>query len=120
MSLWRGHSTTRALAGKWSLFKICFALALHVTSARQNLPIPHLLIIDLPMKNVTPDINPEIFEHFYRELYRLLDSDLSDWQCVIIDQTLFEPPPNFQDHIERLLTKDDPEHPPLISYYKGH
>ena len=106
--------------GKMVLFKICFALALHVTSARQNLPIPHLLIIDLPMKNVTPDINPEIFEHFYRELYRLLDSNLSDWQCVIIDQTLFEPPPNFQDHIERLLTKDDPEHPPLISYYKGH
>ncbi len=106
--------------GKMVLFKICFALALHQTAAQHNLPIPHLLIIDSPMKNITPDINPEIFEHFYRELYRLLENDLSDWQCIVIDQTLFEPPPNFEDHLERLLKKGDPQHPPLISYYKGH
>jgi Protein of unknown function (DUF3732) len=106
--------------GKMVLFKICFALALHLTAAQRNLPIPHLLIIDSPMKNVTPDINPEIFRHFYRSLYRLLESELDDWQCVVIDQTLNEPPANFEDHIKRLLTKDDPEHPPLISYYRGH
>jgi hypothetical protein len=106
--------------GKMVLFKICFALALHLTAAQRNLPIPRLLVIDSPMKNITPDINPEIFENFYREIYRLLENDLKDWQCVVIDQTLFEPPQTFEDHVERLLTKDDPEHPPLISYYHGH
>ena len=40
------------------------------------------------MKNITPDINPEIFENFYAELYRLLDDDLKTWQCIMIDQTL--------------------------------
>jgi hypothetical protein len=106
--------------GKMVLFKICFALALHLTAAQRDLPIPRLFIIDSPMKNITPDINPEIFEHFYQELYRLLGSDLKTWQCIIIDQTLFEPPADFEHHIERLLTKNDATHPPLISYYQGH
>jgi len=106
--------------GKKVLFKICFALALHVTAAERDLPIPRLFVIDSPMKNITPDINPEIFENFYRELYRLLSSELKEWQCIVIDQTLFEPPEDFEDHLERLMTEDDPKHPPLISYYHGH
>jgi hypothetical protein len=72
------------------------------------------------MKNITPDINPEIFEHFYQELYRLLDNELKTWQCIVIDQTYFNPPENFADHTQRLLTKSDPQHRPLISYYRGH
>jgi hypothetical protein len=106
--------------GKMVLFKICFALALHMTAAQRNLPIPRILVIDSPMKNITPDINPEIFEHFYRELYRLLENELRAWQCIVIDQTYFEPPADFSDHTQRLLTKSDPRHPPLISYYRGH
>jgi hypothetical protein len=102
------------------LFKICFALALHLTAAQRGLPIPQVLIIDSPMKNTTPDINPEIFKHFYEELFRLLAEDLKDWQCIIIDQTYFSPPDDFSDHAHRLLTKDDPNLPPLISYYHGH
>ena len=47
--------------GKMVLFKICFALALHQTAAQRDLPVPRLLIIDSPMKHITPDINPEIF-----------------------------------------------------------
>jgi acetyl esterase/lipase len=102
------------------LFKICFALALHQTAAQRNLPMPKLVVIDSPMKNITPDINRQIFESFYTELYRLLGADLSSWQCIVIDQTFFEPPATIEDHFERLLTKDDPDHPPLISYYRGH
>lgn len=106
--------------GKMVLFKICFALALHLTAAQNDLPIPHILVIDSPMKNITPDINPEIFLHFYRELYRLLSSDLKGWQCVVIDQTYFESPIDLEDQMHRLMTKNDPNHPPLISYYHGH
>jgi uncharacterized Zn finger protein (UPF0148 family) len=106
--------------GKMVLFKICFALALHQTAAQRHLPLPRLIVIDSPMKNITPDINPEIFESFYAELYRLLDDDLKSWQCIMIDQTLFEPPATLDDHLERRLTQNDPNHPPLISYYHGH
>ncbi|MBU6458423.1 MAG: hypothetical protein KGL35_04475 [Bradyrhizobium sp.] len=106
--------------GKMVLFKICFALAIHLTAAQRDLPIPRILVVDSPMKNITPDINPEIFFHFYRELYRLLQNELRTWQCIVIDQTYFEPPEGFLDHAHRLMTKSDPRHPPLISYYHGH
>jgi len=106
--------------GKMVLFKMCFCLALHLTAAEKNLPIPRLIVIDSPMKNITPDINRDIFEHFYKELYRLLNNELSDWQCVIVDQT-FCPFEGFVDGVEeRKLTKSDPEYPALISYYTGH
>lgn len=106
--------------GKMVLFKICFALALHQTAAQRHLPLPKCIVIDSPMKNITPDINPEIFENFYSELYRLLEGDLASWQCIMIDQTLFEPPATLEGYLERRLTQNDPKHPPLISYYHGH
>jgi rubrerythrin len=106
--------------GKMVLFKICFALALHQTAAQRNLPLPELIIIDSPMKNITPDINPEIFRNFYNELYRLLESDLRTWQCILIDQTFFQPPSSIESYLNRLMTKNDPDYPPLISYYHGH
>ncbi|QGM99878.1 ATP-binding protein [Methylocystis parvus] len=106
--------------GKMVLFKICFALALHQTAAQRELPLPRLIVIDSPMKNITPDVNPEIFSHFYTELYRLLESDLKSWQCIMIDQTLFDPPSTLEAHIERLMTNDNPDRPPLIGYYRGH
>lgn len=106
--------------GKMVLFKICFALALHQTAAQRELPLPRLIVIDSPMKNITPDINPEIFRNFYAELYRLLQGDLKSWQCIMIDQTLFESPSTIEDYLERLMTKDNTERPPLIGYYRGH
>ena len=106
--------------GKMVLFKMCFSLALHLTAAEKDLPIPNLLVIDSPMKNITPDINPDIFQRFYQELYRLLREELSNWQCIIVDQTFF-PFEGFEGGtMERKLTKNDPQNPPLISYYRGH
>jgi len=106
--------------GKTVLFKICFALALHKTASDQSLPIPEIFIVDSTMKNITPDINREVFENFYKELYRLLANELSGWQCIIVDQT-FSP---FQDidegTFERKMVVDDPDYPPLIGYYRGH
>jgi hypothetical protein len=107
--------------GKKVLFKICFALALHVTAARQKLSLPKLLIIDSTMKNITPDINPDVVSHFYRELYRLLSTELRDWQCILVDQTYFAPPVDIGlQVVDRMLKKDDPKYPRLISYYDGH
>ncbi|MFV1463174.1 MULTISPECIES: AAA family ATPase [unclassified Phaeobacter] len=106
--------------GKMVLFKMCYTLALHLTARERDLPIPKLIVIDSPMKNITPDINPDVFEHFYKELYRLLSNELFSWQCVIVDQT-FCPFEGLETGVtERKLTKSDPDHPPLIGYYTGH
>ena len=102
------------------LFKTSFALALHKTAADFDLFVPKLFIVDSTMKNITPDINPEVFENFYKEVYRLLDDELKDWQCIIVDQTFYEYPKELEPSLNRRLTQDDPENPPLISYYKGH
>jgi hypothetical protein len=105
--------------GKKTLLKICFALALHKTAAEKELPLPRLLMIDSPMKNITPDVNRDIFENFYRELYHLLGTVLSGWQVILVDQTYVAPPSEVQPSTHRLMKRDDETHPPLISYYRG-
>lgn len=111
---------TAGSGGKKTLFTICFALALHRTAAQKGMPVPSLLIIDTPLKNITPDINPELVTAFYNYLYTVAETDLKDHQVVIIDQLLVLPSPGSAlDFVDRLMTEDDPEHPPLISYYHG-
>lgn len=105
--------------GKKTLLKICYALALHKTAAENGLPLPHFLIIDSPMKNITPDVNRDVFENFYCELYRLLGEQLKDWQLIMVDQTYYPPPAHIKPSVDRLMLRDSVEHPPLISYYRG-
>ncbi|HEX7115990.1 MAG TPA: AAA family ATPase [Steroidobacter sp.] len=105
--------------GKKTLLKICFALALHKAAAEKGLPLPKLLMIDSPMKNITPDINPEVFQNFYTQLYKLLSDTLADWQVVLVDQTYAPPPESVSPFCHRLMKRDDPENPPLIRYYSG-
>lgn len=111
---------TAGSGGKKTLLTICFALALHRTAAEDHLPVPTLLMIDTPLKNITPDINPELVKAFYRYLYEVAENDLSDHQVIIVDQLLVEPPEDSTlDFTDRLMTEDDPKNPPLISYYHG-
>jgi hypothetical protein len=105
--------------GKKTMLKICFALALHKTAAERELPVPRLLIIDSPMKNITPDINPIIFRNFYNYVYDLLDSELKAWQVIIVDQTYYPADDRNFEVVERMMTRDDPNFPPLIRYYFG-
>jgi hypothetical protein len=83
------------------------------------MPVPTVLIIDTPLKNITPDINPELVEAFYHYLYSKVEGELRGHQLIIIDQKLVRPPDDSLDFYERYLTTGDPEHPPLISYYQG-
>ena len=111
---------TAGSGGKKVLLTICFAIALHQTAAQAGLPVPSLLMIDTPLKNITPDINPEIVRNFYAYLYRLMSSDLRGRQIIIIDQMLVKPDEGRNFEFEsRLMTRDNPNWPPLISYYKG-
>jgi hypothetical protein len=111
---------TSGSGGKKTLITICFALALHRTARLNKMPVPSLLIIDTPLKNITPDINPELVEAFYDYLYSKAEDELSDDQFVIIDQKLVRPQGNATlEFSERYMTTGDPQHPPLISYYNG-
>ena len=104
--------------GKSVLFKMAFALALHCTAAERELPLPHILIIDSTMKNLDTNVNYRTFEAFYKELYYRIKFELKDWQVILIDQTYRAPEMRMNGFYQRLMTKDDPEHPPLISFYR--
>jgi hypothetical protein len=111
---------TSGSGGKKTLITICFALALHRTAATNQMPVPSVLIIDTPLKNITPDINPELVNSFYQYLYAKAEEDLYEHQLIIIDQLLVGP--SIESSLkfsERYMTTGDPEHPPLISYYQG-
>ncbi|MCB4791343.1 MAG: hypothetical protein LHV68_05590 [Elusimicrobia bacterium] len=113
--------------GKKTLFKACFALAIHRLSVKTGNIIPNLLIIDTPMKNISERENRVQFEGFYNLLYDLASSELQNTQFIIIDKEFFPPKQEFQDIFVRHM-KPNEKHtkpgenrtPPLIPYYNGH
>jgi hypothetical protein len=106
-------------AGKKTLLNVCYALAVHKVSSVHKLPLPTLLIIDTPMKNIGEDVNRDIFEAFYTYLYKLAQGPLSNTQFIIIDKEYFAPESKIIGIKERYMTVEDDECPPLISYYRG-
>lgn len=104
--------------GKKTLLNVCYALAVHRVAAQRELPLPSFLMIDTPMKNISEDVNRELFESFYRYLYHLAENELSRIQVIIIDKE-YIPPPDEVETVERFMTPDNQDHPPLISYYRG-
>lgn len=104
--------------GKKTIFKTCFALALHRLAAAKKLSLPTFLIIDTPMKNTSPRENKDIFESFYQFVYRLAKTELKNRQIIIIDQEFYENREKEPvDMIVRHMTPDDPKNPPLIGHY---
>jgi hypothetical protein len=57
--------------GKKTLFNVCYALAVHEVATDRGMPVPNVLIIDSPTKNISDDENPELVRSLYREIYRL-------------------------------------------------
>jgi len=108
--------------GMKTIFKACFAIAIHRLANKINRKVlPTFLIIDTPMKNISERENKDVYNGFYKFLYKLAQSELKDTQFIIIDKE-FEPHPERKglDMTVRHMTKDDPKNPPLIDYYKGH
>lgn len=105
--------------GKKTLFKVCYALAVHSVAAQNNLPLPAFLIIDTPMKNIGEEVNEDLFRSFYHYLYGLAATVLHETQFVIVDKEYYAPDVDGITVFERYMTPTDPEHPPLISYYRG-
>ena len=106
--------------GKKTLFNVCFLLAIHIVAETNNLPLPTFMIIDTPMKNIDQKVNQELFENFYRYLYSLLNTTLSNTRVIIIDNAIIKPSEDEKiDFSARYLAPNEDEHPPLISYYRG-
>ncbi len=104
--------------GKKTLFNVCYALAIHTIASKRNLPVPSLLIIDSPTKNISDDENPELINSLYNEIYRLAFENKGNLQFILIDSNFVAPTIELPGFILRHMagTKEDPS---LISYYDG-
>ena len=118
--LTRSTFTSLSSGGKKTLFKCCFAIALHRIAAQLHAPLPELLIVDSPMKNISERENKAQFEGFYRMLYQLNAGELRQTQFVLIDKEFFAPPDDLAAGVtNRHMQPDSDEHQPLIRYYRG-
>ena len=106
--------------GKKTLFKCCFAVAVHRLAVEIGAMLPTLLIIDSPMKNISERENREQFLGFFKMLYDLCSAELKGTQFILIDKEVCLPPEGFKPSFqERHMKPDDDDNPPLIRYYRG-
>jgi hypothetical protein len=119
--------STLSSGGKKTLFKCCFAVAMHRLAVQVGASLPEILIIDSPMKNISERENREQFEGFYNMIYQLKADELSTIQFILIDKE-YTPPPDdlklaiYSRHMKpnEASRPDDRENPPLIPYYVGN
>ena len=109
--------------GKKTLFKICFALAVHrLQHAKPELNyLPSFLIIDTPMKNISEREDAALYDRFYQYLFSLFSTELSDTQLFVVDKEKRDLTDyRFREGIVLMrMTRDDWMNPPLFKNYKG-
>lgn len=105
--------------GKKTLFNVCYALAIHEAARERGMPVPNILIIDSPTKNISDDENPKLVQSLYRKIYRFAaaGNDAST-QFLLIDSNLVEPETGVRGFSQRRMA-GEPDAPSLISYYVG-
>lgn len=109
--------------GKKTLFKICFALAIHrLQHAKQKFNyLPSFLIIDTPMKNISEREDVQMYDRFYRYLFSLFSTELSDTQLFVVDKEKR----NLEDYefcnqvAVMRMTHGEEMNPPLFKNYRG-
>jgi hypothetical protein len=105
--------------GKKTLFNVCYALAVHEVARERGMPVPSILIIDSPTKNISEDENPELVQSLYREIYRFASVGKgSVTQFLLIDSDLVEPRTEVPGFLQKRMA-GEPGAPSLISYYVG-
>ena len=105
--------------GKKTLYKACFAIAIHRLANEIGAFLPSLLIIDSPMKNISERENIDQFQNFHNLIYELATSEFRDTQIILIDKEYFNPAENLVLNMSiRHMTLDKPVYPPLIPYYQ--
>ena len=106
--------------GKKTLFKTCFALAVHRLANELEQRLPSLIVIDSPMKNIHKSENKEIFVGMHKLIHELSKNELKDIQFIIIGS--HELPEEIKDsQINKKQFTNDilSSNPPLIPYYSG-
>jgi hypothetical protein len=105
--------------GKKTLYSVCYAIALHAVAMDRNLPVPSLLVIDSPTKNISDDENPDLVRALYDEVYRLADRHGDRRvQLLLIDSDLVAPQSELAGFTERRMAGEEAA-PALIPYYDG-
>jgi len=83
------------------------------------MPVPGILIIDSPTKNISDDENPELVQSLYAEIYRLARDQTGNLlQFLLIDSDLVAPSTGLLGFSERRMA-GEPDAPSLIPYYTG-
>ena len=112
--------TSISSGGKKTLFKCCFAIAVHRIAVQLEAPLPEVLIIDSPMKNISERENRAQFMGFYHMVYALKAGELAATQIILIDKEFLLPDPDQDvEVLSRHMQPDSAEHEPLIRYYRG-
>ncbi|MBI1355883.1 MAG: DUF3732 domain-containing protein [Acidobacteria bacterium] len=105
--------------GKKTLFNVCYALALHAVALRHEMPVPSLLVLDSPTKNISEDEDTELVQSLYTEIYQLArDREGQGLQFLLIDSDFFPPGIDLPNFVDRRMAGTD-EAPSLIPYYVG-
>ena len=113
-SFWEAGS-----GGKKTLFNVCYALAVHAAGIEHGMPVPDVLIIDSPTKNISDDEDPELVRALYRAIYELVESGKGDGiQFLLIDSDLVPPEEDIPHFVQRHMA-GRPDAPSLIPYYTG-
>lgn len=104
--------------GMKTIFKACYAIALHRLSTKNGAALPSLLILDSAMKNVSERENRELFHDFYSMVYELASTELQGTQFILIDKELFPVPDGMELEVRsRHMAPGSVTDPPLIPYY---
>lgn len=110
--------------GKRSLFKICFALAMHRYHAKTGYSsyLPSFFILDTPMKNISEREDKILYDKFYQYIFQLFSNELSDVQLIIVEKELRDLSCyTYKDEaIVKHMTNNDLLNPPLFKNYKGY
>ena len=105
--------------GMKTIFKACYAIALHRLAAKKGAALPSLLILDSAMKNVSERENRELFRDFYSMVYELAAGELQGTQFVLIDKEFFPVPEGLNLEVfSRHMAPGSRDKSPLIPYYE--
>ena len=111
---------TLGSGGIKTLFKACFAIALHRLAFAIKANLPSLLIIDSPMKNISERENKPQWQGFHEMIYELASGELRDTQFVLVDKEFCAPSGETEFTLSsRHMMVDSEEFPPLIRYFRA-
>lgn len=109
--------TNLSSGGKKTIFKICYALAIHLFVNESNIHsiLPQFIIIDTPMKNISEREDRVLYENLYRFFVELFSDGgkLEKVQLIVVDKEL---PLILKG--KNIMCKHMTNEEPLISYLK--